>query len=246
MYLPAYDGLSALDLSMGLKMPADPTVFTLYQNKLYLNANTQQQQRWVNNIKELVHQTNQFVKRTDLNQLPTPNALQIKITRQLDRIDKGNWVLSAPLFFNQMTQGTVIQYMWFNRGKVDPFQPISKVSKKTITGRETLKWSSYPLSSIQKLSPKVVSLQSAVMASKLHLANECKDLQWSSFEMTPEKAHYSYQFKCRIMGADISGFAIQKMIQNSAQRKTIAFYSTLPVSTEHKKAYAKMIKQFKF
>ena len=113
-------------------------------------------------------------------------------------------------------------------------------------GRETLKWSAYPLSSIQKLSPKAVSLQSAVMTSKLHLANECKDLQWSSFEMTPEKAHYSYQFRCHIMGTNISGFAIQKMIQNSAQRKTIAFYSTLPVSTEHKKAYAKMIKQFEF
>ena len=113
-------------------------------------------------------------------------------------------------------------------------------------GLETFKWAAYPLSSIQKMSPNKVSLQSAVMASKLHIANECKDLQWSSYEMTPEKAHYSYQFKCHIMGMNINGFAIQKMIQNNEQRKTIAFYSTLPVSPVQKKAYAEMINHFKF
>lgn len=181
--------------------------------------------------------------------------MQIEISHQLNATDlqliksqRANWFLFSSSSSLKTLGGNNFptQDMWYGWKKNFFFKPGSKYSLGDFMHNEHIKWGIYPMSFIKRLSPKSTLLKTAVQKTKLDMAKNCQDFNWTEYKTSPHEMFYSYQGKCNIMGVNINTFVVQKLIQNNNERKTISYSnSTTPMTAEQKQMYINFIKQYK-
>lgn len=71
-YLPQYGGYCALGVTMGFKLPVDPTAYKLVNDKLYFNLNKKSQDEWMKDLEKNIKEADlkwQTIKDKDPSKL---------------------------------------------------------------------------------------------------------------------------------------------------------------------------------
>ena len=211
-YVPAYDGFSALDAAQGLKVKADPTIFTWFHRHLYFFATTEQQQAWLTQPQHNIDLSNQATQLTNWNQAPLSSERVIHLTHALNLALGSNWVSLPQSFSANLTMWA--HYSTPNLSDRSPTKAPFQI--------ETISIRSIPLAQIQKSEPSITRLQDYLKASKSKV-KKTKHTYWTAFYSTPHSASFKWGGTYTLFGSQTQSLHIVKMIQNAKDRTVIRY-----------------------